>query len=177
MKIRNMVFTALFAAVICAAAPFVIMLPFSPVPLSLATFVIYIAAASINWKTGTLAVVLYLLIGMIGLPVFSGFTGGVQKLVGPTGGFLIGYIPCALIIGLLVDKLEKKLWIYPVSMVLGTAVLYALGTAWFMISLKYTLAAALMACVVPFLIFDAVKIVLASVVSPILRKTLKKQPV
>jgi len=175
MKIRNMVFTALFAAVICAAAPFVIMLPFSPVPLSLATFVIYIAAASINWKTGTLAVVLYLLIGMIGLPVFSGFTGGVQKLVGPTGGFLIGYIPCALIIGLLVDKLEKKLWIYPVSMVLGTAVLYAFGTVWFMVSLKYTLAAALVACVVPFLPGDAAKIVLASVIAPALRKLLKKQ--
>jgi biotin transport system substrate-specific component len=129
----------------------------------------------LNWKYGTLAVLLYILIGLVGLPVFSGFEGGAQKLVGPTGGFLIGYIPCALIIGLLVDKLEKKIWIYPVVMVLGTAVLYAFGTAWFMISLKYTLAAALMACVVPFLIFDAVKIVLASVVSPILRKTLKKQ--
>lgn len=175
MKIRNMVFTALFAAVICAAAPFVIMLLFSPVPLSLATFVIYIAAASINWKTGTLAVVLYLLIGMIGLPVFSGFTGGVQKLVGPTGGFLIGYIPCALVIGLLVDRFENKKWLYPVSMVLGTAVLYAFGTVWFMVSLKYTLAAALVACVVPFLLGDAVKIVLASVIAPALRKLLKKQ--
>ncbi|NLT12968.1 MAG: biotin transporter BioY, partial [Clostridiales bacterium] len=96
-------------------------------------------------------------------------------LVGPTGGFLIGYIPCALIIGLLVDKLEKKLWIYPVSMVLGTAVLYAFGTVWFMVSLKYTLAAALVACVVPFLPGDAAKIVLASVIAPALRKLLKKQ--
>jgi biotin transport system substrate-specific component len=173
MKIRNMVFTALFAAVICVVSPFKI--PIGAVPITLATFAIYIAASVLNWKYGTLAVLLYILIGLVGLPVFSGFEGGAQKLVGPTGGFLIGYIPCALIIGLLVDKLEKKIWIYPVAMVLGTAVLYAFGTAWFMISLKYTLAAALMACVVPFLIFDAVKIVLASVVSPILRKTLKKQ--
>jgi biotin transport system substrate-specific component len=173
MKIRNMVFTALFAAVICVVSPFKI--PIGAVPITLATFAIYIAASVLNWKYGTLAVLLYILIGLVGLPVFSGFEGGAQKLVGPTGGFLIGYIPCALIIGLLVDKLEKKIWIYPVVMVLGTAVLYAFGTAWFMISLKYTLAAALMACVVPFLIFDAVKIVLASVVSPILRKTLKKQ--
>jgi biotin transport system substrate-specific component len=175
MKIRNMVFTALFAAVICVVSPFIIILPFSPVPLSLATFVIYIAAASMNWKTGTLAVVLYLLIGMVGLPVFSGFTGGIQKLVGPTGGFLIGYIPCALVIGLVIDRFEKKKWLYPVSMVLGTAALYTCGTIWIMVSLKYTLAAALMACVIPFLIGDAAKIILASVVAPLLRKVLKKQ--
>ena len=118
---------------------------------------------------------LYLLIGMVGLPVFSGFIGGAQKLVGPTGGFLIGYIPCALVIGLVIDRFETKKWLYPVSMVLGTAVLYACGTVWIMISLKYTLAAALVACVVPFLIGDAVKIILASVITPILRKVLKKQ--
>ena len=88
---------------------------------------------------------------------------------------MIGYIPCALIIGLSVDRFEIKVWVYPAAMVLGTAVLYAFGTAWFMISLNYTLAAALMACVVPFLIGDAVKIVLASVISPMLRKALKKQ--
>lgn len=173
MKIKNMVFTALFAAVICAVSPFVI--PMWPVPLSLATLVIYIAAATLGWKYGTLAVVLYLLIGMIGLPVFSGFNGGVQRLVGPTGGFLIGYIPCALIVGIITDRFEHIKWLYPVAMAAGTAALYACGTAWIMLSLKYTLAAALMACVVPFLIGDAVKTVLASVVSPILRKTLKKQ--
>lgn len=175
MKIRDMVFTALFAAVICAVAPFIILLPFSPVPLSLATLVIYIAAASMNWKTGTLAVALYLLIGMIGLPVFSGFHGGVHKLVGPTGGFLIGYIPCAFVIGLIVDRFELRKWLYPVSMALGTAVLYACGTVWIMVSLKYTLAAALMACVIPFLIGDAAKIIFASVIAPLLRKALKKQ--
>ncbi len=169
MKIRDMVFTALFATVICAVAPFVIILPFSPIPLSLATFIIYIAASSANWKTGTLAVVLYLLIGMIGLPIFSGFQGGVHKLIGPTGGFLLGYIPCAFIVGFLVEKFEKKKWVYPVSMVIGTAVLYAFGTLWFMVSMNYTLAAALMACVVPFLIGDAVKIVLVSVIAPGLR--------
>jgi biotin transport system substrate-specific component len=173
MKIRNMVFTALFAAVICAVAPFKI--PVGAVPITLATFAIYIAASVLNWKYGTLSVLIYILIGLVGLPVFSGFEGGLQKLAGPTGGFLIGYIPCALIIGLIVDRFEIKVWVYPAAMVLGTAVLYAFGTAWFMISLNYTLAAALMACVVPFLIGDAVKIVLASVISPMLRKALKKQ--
>lgn len=173
MKIRNMVFAALFAAVLCAVAPFTI--PIGPIPLSLATLVIYLAASTLNWKYGTLAVVLYVLIGTVGLPVFSGPSGGVQKLVGPTGGFIIGYILCALVIGLIIDRLESKKWAYPAAMVLGTAVLYALGTAWFMVLMDATLVKALTLCVLPFLIGDAVKIVLASVIAPVLRKALKKQ--
>jgi biotin transport system substrate-specific component len=173
MKIRDMAFTGVFAAILCVAAPFVI--PIGPIPLSLATFVIYLASSVLNWKYGTLAVVVYLLIGFVGVPVFSGFSGGVQKFVGPTGGFLIGYIPCALVIGLLVGVWEKKLWVYSAAMVLGTAALYLCGTVWFMVSLHYTLAAALAACVIPFLIGDAIKIILATVIAPILRKALKKQ--
>ena len=172
MKLRSMIFAALFAAILCVVAPFTI--PIGPIPLSLATFVIYIAAATIDWRFGTLSVVLYVLIGSIGLPVFSGPSGGIQKLVGPTGGFIIGYVLCALIIGLIVDRLEAKKWAYPTAMVLGTAVLYALGTAWFVVLMKVTIAKALMLCVVPFLIGDAIKIILASVISPILRKALKR---
>jgi biotin transport system substrate-specific component len=173
MKLRNMIFSALFAAVLCAVAPFSI--PIGPIPLSLATFVIYIAAATINWKYGTLAVVLYVLMGLIGLPVFAGPSGGIQKLVGPTGGFIIGYILCALVIGLIVDRFETKRWAYPVAMLLGTVVLYALGTTWFIVLMKVTLAKALMSCVVFFLPGDAAKIILASVIAPILRKALKRQ--
>jgi biotin transport system substrate-specific component len=173
MTTKKMVFTALFAALICVMALFNI--PIGPVPISLATFAIYIAASVIDWKHGTLAVLVYIAIGLIGVPVFSGITGGIQKLVGPTGGFLVGYIVCALVTGLIVDKYEEKKWIYPVAMVAGTALLYACGTAWYMVSLKQTLAAALMTCVVPFLIGDAVKIVLASVISPRIRKLLRKQ--
>lgn len=168
-----MVFTALFAAIICVISPFKI--PIGEVPITLATLAIYVAASVLNWKYGTTAIIIYILIGMVGLPVFSGFLGGVQRLVGPTGGFILGYIPCALVIGLIIDKNERKKWMYPIAMVAGTVVLYACGTAWFMISLNYTLAAALMACVVPFLIFDAIKIILASVISPQLRKVLKTQ--
>jgi biotin transport system substrate-specific component len=168
-----MVFTALLAAIICVMAPFVI--PIGPIPLSLATFAIYIAASVLNWKYGTLSVVLYVALGAVGLPVFSGLTGGIPKLIGPTGGFIFGYILLALITGLVVDRFGKHKWSYPVGMVLGTAVLYICGTAWIIVSLHYTLTAALMACVVPFLIGDAIKIILASVIAPMLRKVLKKQ--
>lgn len=173
MRVRNMVFTAVFAAVLCVVSPFVI--PIGPIPLSLATLVIYIAASTIDWKHGTLAVVVYIAIGLIGIPVFSGMTGGIQKLVGPTGGFIIGYIPCTLVIGLLVDRWGKKLFVYPLAMLLGTVLLYICGVVWFVFLTNSTLAAALTVCVLPFFIGDAIKIILATIVAPALRKTLKKQ--
>lgn len=168
-----MVFTALFAAIICVLAPFVI--PIGPIPLSLATFAIYIAASALNWKFGTAAVIIYIALGAVGLPVFSGFMGGVPKLVGPTGGFIFGYILLALSEGFIIDKLEKKKWAYPLGMAVGTILLYICGTTWFVISQNVTLAKALALCVLPFLLGDAIKIILASVIAPNLRKLLKKQ--
>lgn len=177
MKTRNMILTAFFAGIICVMALLSSVIPilFGPIPLSLAIFGVYVTASSLNWKNGTLAVIVYILIGLVGIPVFSNFGAGVPKLIGPTGGFIIGYIPCALVIGIIVDRLESKKWAYPVAMVLGTIVLYVCGALWFAVSQNVTLVKALAVCVVPFLIFDAAKIVVASVVSPILRKALKKQ--
>lgn len=175
MKLRPMVYAAVFAAVLCVISPFTI--PIGPIPLSLATFAVYLAAAVLGWKYGTLSVLLYVLIGVIGVPVFSGFHGGFDRLIGPTGGFLIGYVLCALTTGLLLLKRENKKWLYPVAMLAGTVVLYTLGTVWFIILTQSTLSAALLLCVVPFLPGDALKIVLASVIAPQLRKVLVKQPV
>ncbi|SHH55215.1 biotin transport system substrate-specific component [Sporobacter termitidis DSM 10068] len=175
MKIRNMVFAALFTAVICVLSPIPLPPVFGVIPLTLTTFAIYIAASTLNWKYGTLAVCVYILIGLIGVPVFSNFGAGVPRIVGPTGGFIIGYIPMALVTGLFVDKFEQKRWAYPVAMVLGALPLYACGTLWYAVSQHVPFAAALAACVVPFLIGDAIKIIAASVIAPILRKTLKKQ--
>ena len=173
MTTRDKVFTAVFAAVLCAVSPFVIWI--GPVPLSLATFAVYLAASVLYWKYGALSVVLYVALGLIGLPVFSGFTSGLPKLVGPTGGFLVGYIAMALVIGLIVTRNAHKKWIYPVAMALGTVVLYVCGLAWFMYSTGSTLPASLMACVVPFLPGDAVKIILASIIVPRLRTVVDKQ--
>ena len=172
MKTRNMVFTAVFAAVLCVLSPFVI--PIGPIPLSLATFAVYLAASVLNWKYGTLSVLIYVLIGLIGLPVFSGFTGGVQKLVGPTGGFIIGYILAALIIGLIVSRDTRNKWMYPVAMAIGTVALYICGLSWYIYITGSALGAALLACVVPFLPGDAVKIILASIIAPRLKTVIEK---
>ena len=136
---------------------------------------------------GTASVLLYLLLGMAGLPVFSGFSGGFVKLAGPTGGYLIGYIPLALISGLFIqfstklqpssDKKALKLTlprlIQVSGMIFGTAVLYALGTVWFCIVMDCTASYALSLCVLPFIPGDLAKMLIAIVLGPELKKRIK----
>lgn len=176
MKLREMCFIALMAAVICVCAPFSINV--GPVPISLCSFTVYLAGALLGMKKGTAAVLIYILLGAVGLPVFSNFGAGFSKIAGATGGFIIGYLPCAALTGLGADLIAKKRagkWMYPVSMLIGTAVLYAMGTAWFMHVLTgKTLSAALSACVIPFLAGDAIKIALASLVGITAKERLVK---
>lgn len=174
MKVRDMCLVALMTALICIAAPLSIPLA-GLVPISLATLTVYLAGALLGAKRGTLAVLLYILIGMVGLPVFSGFTSGVQKLVGVTGGYLIGYLPCVAAVGFAVERWGEHKWVYPVSMVVGTALLYLVGTVWFMYQMNQNLMQALASCVIPFLIGDAAKIVIATVLGVALRKSVLMQ--
>lgn len=171
--VKSMVFIAIFAALICVAAPFSVPMP-GLVPISLATFAVYLAGGLLGGKRAAIAVVLYVIIGAVGLPVFSGFSGGFAKLLGVTGGYIIGYIPCALITGIFADIPSKAHWTVPVGMVLGTIACYLFGTAWFMIATGSELVPALMSCVIPFLIGDAVKIVCASAVTMPLKNALNQ---
>ena len=113
-------------------------------------------------------------VGAVGVPVFAGFSGGVQKFAGPTGGYLVGYLLCAFLAGLFIRRHAEKPLFWIVGFVVGTAALYAFGTAWFMIGSKTPLGAALLTCVVPFLAGDAVKIAAAIAVGFPLRKTLSR---
>lgn len=152
-KLRSIAVVGLAAAMICVISP--ISIPIGDVPLSLATFVILITAGLLGPYKGTAAVSVYLLIGSMGLPVFSGFSGGLGRLIGPTGGYLIGYLPLAFITGLGKGKF------FP--MILGTAVLYAAGTVWYTIFADVSFIAAAAVCVVPFLPLDSVKIAAAAI--------------
>ena len=173
LSIRNMVFTALFAAVICVLAPFSITI--GPVPLTFATLAIYLAASTLDWKLGTAAVIVYIALGAFGLPVFSSFSGGLQKIAGATGGYIIGYIPLALATGLIIKTFKNRIWSFAFGMVIGTVLLYTCGTIWFMYVMECSLATALGLCVVPFLIGDVIKIILVCLLAPPLRAALKKQ--
>lgn len=183
-KTKQMVQVALFSGIFCVFAPFTLPVPMSPVPLSLATFVVYLAAVLLGAKQGTVCVLVYLLLGAVGLPVFSGFSGGIGVLLGPTGGYLIGYMPCALIVGCLVgtkgfsrgfsgQAFKKNV----LAMALGTLVCYTFGTAWFLFVMResYTIAQALLVCVVPYLFFDLVKILVASAVAEPVKRILRRR--
>ena len=176
VKTKDMTMIAVMAALLCVVGPLTIFI--GPIPLSLATFAIYLAGAVLGAKRGALVVALYLLIGLVGVPVFSGFSGGLQKLAGVTGGYLIGYLPCGWISGLGAGrdpgKDSSKLRL-PAFMALGTAVLYLIGTAWFMLQTKNGLAASLGMCVIPFLPGDACKIIAATLLAPPIRRALDRQ--
>lgn len=172
MNTKKITVTGILAAVLCVIAPFSI--PAGAIPISLATFAIYIISCTVNKKYAIAAVIIYILIGAVGLPVFSSFSGGFHRIVGVTGGYIIGYIPCAYIIGALTDRYEYQKHIYPLSMILGTLICYAIGTGWYMIQTHSGLIPALTACVLPFLIGDAIKITAASCIGMTLRKKLKK---
>ena len=147
------------------------------IPFSLQTFAVFLSVAILGGRRGTLAVVVYVLLGAVGVPVFAEFTGGIGIIMNNTGGYIIGFIFTALIMWLMESLLGRKLWVQAVSMVLGMAACYAVGTAWFMlVYMRDTGAVGLSTvlgwCVVPFIIPDAVKIVLALTLSNTLRKPL-----
>ncbi len=157
---RALTATGLAAALLCVLSP--IAIPMGDVPLSLGTLVILVSAAVLGpWRSAA-AVAVYLVLGCVGLPVFSGFTGGVGRILGPTGGFLVGYIVLAVIAGLGKGKI--------VPMVIGTLALYAIGTLWYTVYADVPPWTALTVCVMPCLPLDGVKIAVAAVVGKKIEK-------
>ncbi|MBR0455208.1 MAG: biotin transporter BioY [Firmicutes bacterium] len=169
-KAYSMTSIALMAAVICVVGPFT--LPIGPVPITLAPLAILLSVYILGTKKGTIALLIYLLIGAVGVPVFSGFTGGIGKLAGPTGGYLVGYIIFALIAGWFIHRFYNKVVIQFLGMVLALAVLYAFGTAWLAYSAGMTFGAALAVGVLPFIVFDLIKIVITIVLGRAVRSRL-----
>lgn len=172
-NVKFLALTGVMAAVICVLGPLSIPIPISPVPISLTNLALYFTVYVIGMKRGALSYIIYLLIGCVGVPVFSGFTGGPSKLFGFTGGYLIGFIFLALICGFFVDKWPEKRWLHFIGMVLGTAVCYLFGTVWYAYLAGLTFAAALWGAVIPFLPGDFVKIILALILGPQIRKKLQ----
>lgn len=164
---QQMALVAIMTALTCILAPF--SLPIGPVPISLTNLVIYFSLYLLGWKFGTLSYVIYLLIGLVGVPVFSGFSAGPAKLFGPTGGYLIGFIPMAIIAGIVIDKYTEKWLLCLLAMIIGTIVCYALGTTWLAYEAKMDMMAALWAGVIPFIPGDLVKMALAILIAPKIR--------
>lgn len=165
MRTVDMAYIAIFAVLIAVCSW--ISVP-ATVPFTLQTFGVFLAVGVLGGKRGTLAVLVYLLLGVVGVPVFAGFAGGIGCLVGSTGGYIIGFLFSALVMWAMERLLGKKQWVLAISMVLGLLVCYAFGTVWFMqVYAKTTgeigLMTALGWCVIPFIIPDLIKIALALV--------------
>ncbi len=148
------------------------------VPFTMQTFAVFFVLSVLGGKRGTLSIFIYVLLGAVGVPVFSGFSSGVGILLGNTGGYIIGFIFMGLVYWLIVRLLGKKLWVEILAEVLGLSVCYAFGTVWFLTVYTQangdvTLATVLSWCVIPFIIPDMIKLVLALILSRRLSPVLK----
>ena len=163
---------ALMTAIMCILGP--VTLPIGPIPVSLMLLVIFLSVIILGTKGAVVSTVLYLLIGMAGLPVVSGYSGGIAKIAGPTGGYLVGYIFAALIAGIISEKAKGKTAFIIFGMVLGTAAAYSFGTVWFIILMKVDLWYALTVCVFPFIPFDVAKMLIATYLGRAVKNALMK---
>jgi biotin transport system substrate-specific component len=181
MKTKSLVLCAVCAAITCVLAP--ISVPIAgTVPVTLATFAVMLSGILLGGRWGALSQIVYLIIGAVGIPVCAGWTPALPKLLGPTGGYLVGYIPLAFICGAVYtlwgrkSRGSKKFAAMLLGMIAGTVVLYAFGTAWYCILNHVSVGYALTLCVIPFLPGDALKIAAVMLLVPQLEKAIAKLP-
>ncbi len=175
LTVKQMAYTAIMAALISVLSPIAVPLA-GEVPISLATLAVMLSGAILGSRLGTLAVFIYILLGMIGMPVFANYASGAGIVFGMTGGYIIGYLPLAFITGLFCEKWSSR---NPYAAIIagaliGNIVLYILGTIWFMNYTGMALAGALAACVIPFIPGDLIKIAAVCILAPRVRNALEK---
>ena len=170
MKAKFLTKVAFYTAIYCVLSPFAFYI--GPIPITLSFFAVCLISSITDVKTALFSVLCYILLGVFGIPVFSGFTGGFQKLFDMSGGFIAGYIPMAFIISFFCNKFKTKKFIVPLSCLLGALVCYIIGTCWFCYITKTGIYYSFGITVLPFIPFDAVKIILSSIITSKLRKVL-----
>lgn len=177
MPVYDLVCVGLFAALIAVCSW--ITLSIGPVPFTLQTMGVFLAVGLLGGKRGTAAVLVYILLGAFGLPVFSGFSGGVGKLLGVTGGYIIGFLVSALAMWGMEALFGNKRWVLPLSMIVGLLLCYAFGTAWFMVVYARNtgaigLGSVLGMCVTPFILPDLAKIACALILTGRLKRFVRR---
>lgn len=161
---------AVMTAVICILGP--LSIPIGPVPISLTPLTILLSVYILGTASGSVATLLYVFLGAVGLPVFGGFTGGFGIIAGPTGGYIIGYVFLALISGWFVEHFYNMVWVQYLGMCLGMAVLYAFGTAWLAYVAHMTFAEAFAVGVLPFIAVDMIKMAVSIILGRAVNKRL-----
>lgn len=169
-KLGKMTTIALMTAVICVVSPWSIQLPVSPVPISMSMFAVLLSACLLGARDGSVCCLLYLLLGGIGLPIFSGGVGGPARLFGPTGGYLLGYPVAAAIAGAAAERWKKNSLLKLAGMLLGVCGCYVAGTLWLCVSMRLSLREGLLLGVMPYLLADFIKIAMAYALGRALQK-------
>lgn len=159
LSFRMSIYAALFASLMAAGAA--IAIPVGPVPIVLQNLFVLLAGLVLGGKWGAASVGIYLFAGAVGLPVFSGGTGGIGRFVGPTGGYLIGFLPAVYIVGKTVEKLGTRPIVLIFAMIAGTAMIYVPGVVWLKTLTGMSWIKALTVGCLPFLPGDAIKITAA----------------
>ena len=170
-QLRMTVYASLFAALTAVGA--FLAIPIGPVPIVLQNMFVYLAGLLLGARWGLASVGVYLLAGACGLPVFAGGLGGLGRLIGPTGGYLIGYLPAVFLIGKISERVQPRMVYDVLAMICGTLILYACGVSWLKIVSGMPPAKALAVGMYPFLIGDALKIAAAAVIARALRPVLR----
>jgi len=172
INIRQMTLISLFATLTAVGA--FISIPLYPIPLTLQTLFTLLAGMTLGSVSGATSQIIYVLLGVIGLPVFSGFTAGVGVLFGPTGGYLFGFIIASYIIGKIVElKKEKNIFYYMLAGLLGTTIIYVFGVNQLCLVTSIGTRKALMVGMLPFLPGDILKIIIASFIVSKLKPIIK----
>ncbi len=163
IDVKSMILVALFAALTAVGALMVIPLPFSPVPITLQVLFVLLSGALLGSRLGALSQIIYVLLGCLGLPVFAGGTSGFGVLIGPTGGYIFGFILAAYVIGKMTED-KPKLHYLRIFLVLiiGVLFIYLIGALQLMVVAKLSFSKALLVGVLPFIGVDLVKAALAS---------------
>ncbi len=170
---KDLIVCALMAAVMCVCSMFTI--PTGIISVTLSVFGVMLSAVILGWKRGVIATAVFILLGAVGLPVFSGMRGGFGMLIGPTGGFIWSYIPMAAITGLASDRAEGKFRLLTViaACFISATLCDALGAVQYMFVMNVGIGAAFAACFAPFILLDCAKGLVAAALGTKIRKILR----
>ena len=173
MKIKDITLIALFTALISVCAQ--ITIPIQPVPITGAIIGIFITGAVLEKKQGIIVGIVYLLLGAVGIPVFTGFGAGISSIIGPTGGYLITYPIMIYLIAWCIEKFKKENIVFlAIYMIFSLVPCYLVGTIWLAISCKMGVYQAILAGVAPFVIFDVMKGILGAIIAVAINRALVK---
>jgi biotin transport system substrate-specific component len=175
MKTKNLAVTALFTALAIVFSQLILPLPFTPIPISLSLFPVFLAGTILPKRYAAYSQLVYLLLGAVGLPVFAGFKGGMGIVFGPTGGFLLAYPIMAFLTAWMIALFHRKTIVsYIIAILAALAVCYLCGSLWYVFVGHVSLVKSISATIIPFLAFDCIKVGICAVLAVSINKALIK---